>query len=107
MLTRIAYQTEYGIFDHSDPLLSKMRPLALDAMHPKEDYVEGGQVFSYIRRYYNLRVGKEFNMSLKDFMELPYDHAQLILEMASSIMENPSPAQRQVSKQLELDLGGE
>lgn len=89
-LSTIAYQTEYGIFDHSNPALVKERPLAVVAMHPKEDVIEGGVERSHIRRFFNYRLGETFNLSLKDFFDLPVHVVNFLYELAeSSIAHGP------------------
>lgn len=78
-LTRLAYQTDYGIYNHD--LLRNKRPLAMVRMHEKEDVVEGGYLFSRIRRYHINRIYKHFGLNLIEFMELPQYVIELLFEI--------------------------
>lgn len=81
-LTRTAYQNQYKIFPHHDPRKVKERPLALVAMHDKENAVEGSLRYSYIRRFYQLKIGEVFHLSYHDFFDLPVDEAEFLCEIA-------------------------
>lgn len=78
-LSLMAYQTDYGIYDHRHP--DPERPLALIAMHPKENTYEGGPLFSIVRRFHNYRI-MDLGYSLEDFLNLPYPVAMLLFEIA-------------------------
>lgn len=102
-LSLIAYQTDYGIFDHSSPA-ARSRPLAMVGVHPKEDTVEGGPIRSHIRRFFNYRIGKHFDLSLKEFFDLEVPVVHFLYEMAESRMANGDSAERELARQLDLDL---
>ena len=105
-LTRIAYQTEYGIYDHSTA--NGGRPLADLALHPKLNAFEGGSQLSYIRRFYNYRMPQLFNLTLEQFFAMEYPIARFHLELAESAVtfkdRSTKELERDLSKQLELDL---
>lgn len=104
-LTRLAFQTEYGIYDHS---VDARRPLADLALHPKMNVFEGGSQLSYIRRFYNYRMHQQFGLTLEQFFAMEYPIAKFHLELAESAVTFKDRAtkelERNLDKQLELDL---
>lgn len=102
-LSLIAYQTDYGIFDHSSPE-AQSRPLAVLAMHPKENVIEGGAERSHLRRFFNYRIGKQFNLSLDQFFDLPVDVVNFLYELVESQITQEPNADRLLRKKLDLDL---
>lgn len=102
IITLSCYQTEYGIFDHQRA--SRHRPLALVAMHPKEDVVEGGPLFTHIRKYYHHQVHKHFGLSLSEFLELPPYVAEFLYEIARAEVTQEESRHRSLKKQLDLDF---
>lgn len=104
-LSLMAYQTDYGIYDHihnPDP----NRPLAIMALHPKENSWEGGPMFSLIRRYHTYRIYEQ-GYSWDVFCELPYPHAMFVIEMAEDAIRQrdtaADKAQRELDKQMQGD----
>lgn len=105
-LTRIAYQTEYGIYDHSIP--NRHRPLAALALHPKLNVWEGGGRLSYIRRFHNYRLHQQFGLTITEFFNLEYPIAKFYLELAESAVTYKDKAtkdlEKDLTRQLNLDL---
>lgn len=102
IITLSCYQTEYGIFDHEKPHPHK--PLALVAMHPKEDAMEGSTLFSHIRRYYNYQIRKQFGLSLSEFLDLPPYVVDLLYDIAQADATQQENTHRSVQRQLDLDF---
>jgi hypothetical protein len=102
IITLTCYQTEYGIFNHEQP--HPHNPLALVAMHPKEDALEGGPLYSHIRRYYNYQIKKHFGMSLTEFLELPPYVVDLLYDIARADATQQENTHRSVQRQLDLDF---
>ena len=77
MLALEAYDETYGIYDYSvdDPTM----PLALVAMHPKEDCVSNGRLEKTIKAFRRSRVYKHYGLSLNEFLQLPRHIGQFIL----------------------------
>lgn len=71
MLLMEAYETKYGIYNHDNP--DPNRPLALIAMHPKEDTRERSPLYETIERYRIFDVYKHYGLNLREFLELPRD----------------------------------
>lgn len=99
--TTMAYQTEFGIFNHQVP---HQRPLAPVAFHPKEDALEGSQWFSHIRKYYHYRIGKVFDLSLEEFMDNPPVITDLLYDIAKADATQHTKTATDVQKQMSLDL---
>lgn len=102
VITRSCYQTEFGIYDHGQPV--SHRPLALSALHDKENVVEGGPVFSYIRRFHRCRIAKHFNMTLQDFFALPVYIAELVCEIGEAEAADNDRTTSDIEKQLNMDF---
>lgn len=99
-IARACYQTEYGIFDHDHA--QGFKPLALVALHPKEDVVEGGLLFSHIRRYHSRQIYRNFGISLMEFLTLP----PYVVELLYEIAEAESVRTEQVNNTIQRQLDG-
>lgn len=73
-MTRYAYDTAFGIYDH------EASELSLIALHQKENVVEGCTLHRRLRAFRAMRVGSHYNMSLSEFMELPREWVEFILK---------------------------
>lgn len=82
LVMREEYETAFGIFNHDDPNKDKTRPLALVAMHQKEQYGPYSRLHQTIRRYRHHDIGEKFKLSLNDFLELPRDMIELLFEIS-------------------------
>lgn len=80
LILRDAYDVDYGIFDHVN---DRSRPLALVARHVKEDYCEYGGLYRAIYQYNVNEVGKRWNMSVVEFLNLPREFHRLILRICA------------------------
>lgn len=103
-MTRTAYQTEYGIFNHDDPMAAKRRPLALVAMHPKEDVLEGSTYVSALRRFYSFKINTTFSMSAHEFFALPVWETELYYDMAASTIEQAAQRGKKLERQMQMEL---
>lgn len=101
IITLSCYQTEYGIYNH-DRL--DRRPLSLVAMHPKEDVLEGGPLYSHVRKFFNYRIQKHFGLSLLEFLELPPYLVELLYDIAKADATQQDHTHRDVQRQLNMDL---
>lgn len=104
IMTRVAYQTEYGIFNHDDPHAAKRRPLALVAMHPKENVMEGSTYLSALRRFYSFKINTTFTISAKDFFDLPVWETEVYFDMAASTMEQAAQRGKKLERQMQMEL---
>lgn len=81
LLLRERYETYYGIFNHDDESAGKLRPLALAALHPKEDSFRYSLRHRLMWRFRDYEIGKHWNLSYKEFMELPWEETQAIFQI--------------------------
>lgn len=64
------YQTAYGIFNHRSPEVSKTRPLALVAMHEKEN-PKAIRIFrEHSKKFAMLKIHDILGISLIDYLNL-------------------------------------
>ncbi len=73
------YETKYGLFNHGDPYARRLRPLALAALHPKEDSSRYSPLYARIDKYRRLKIYSSTGLSLTDFLALPRDIVEEIL----------------------------
>lgn len=69
---REVYETHYGIFDHDAPGLNRSRPLALAAMHPKEDTFTYSLEHRFMWRFRQYEICKNWGYDLTQFLNLPW-----------------------------------
>jgi len=82
LLLRERYETMFGIFNHSAAGID--RPLGLVAMHSAENVCIGSTLDERIKQFADLEVGKHFNISLKDMLDLPTDIVNVMLEVSNN-----------------------
>lgn len=103
-VTRTAYQMEYGIFPHHDPVKKQQRPMALVAMHDKENTTEGGPIFTLIRQFHTHRIYKYFGLSWLEFLEVPCYQADLMFEITHAEIYQENRAGQSLADGLNEDL---
>lgn len=99
LVLRESYEMMYRIFNH-DGLEAKGRPLALVAMHPKEDATTFSRLHRTIQRYEKQGIKDMFGLSLTDFLNLPRDYVELLFRLAVEKMQAENPKIEQVARQL-------
>jgi hypothetical protein len=80
------YETVYGIFNHLHPS-AKNRPLASVAMFSSEDINDAGLLELVIRRYVDKDIHSIFGLNLEEFLNLPMDIAEMLMEIATTNKE--------------------
>ena len=96
-----AYETTYGIYNHEDDILNRDHPLALVAMHAKEDASTHSALYNTIRRFKRYRVGapENFNISLTEFLQLPREICDLMFDIqATEASEEAARLQRKIDE---------
>jgi hypothetical protein len=87
-----AYETTMGIHDYfaqdalerEEPDPNKIRPLSEVAMHFAEDACSTSRLYEMIRVFEDRKVYPYFGLNLKEFLELPHDICENILEICLS-----------------------
>lgn len=104
MVLRDRYETTYGIYNHEIP--DPNRPLALVAMHPKEDASRGSLLYERIKDFGRNEVYKHYGINLKDFLDLPTDVCMTILESTAELRNQTGKMAGDVLDKLEKEMGG-
>lgn len=77
---RQEYETHYGIFNYDAKDWDRFRPLALVALHPKEDSFHYSLRYRYYWRFQQYNLAEKLKMSYFDFIEKPWYETQEIFE---------------------------
>lgn len=83
MAMREAYDIQYGLCDHN----ATSSPFALVSLHPKERFFEYSRYRQTIVRYRMYNVWDYYKVSLLDFLKLPIDLVEEILDDCSEANE--------------------
>ena len=81
MLLREAYETAYHIFDHENE--SQYHPWDLVLSRVKENYTDYDQLPMTIEKYRVQNVHGIFGLSLPEFLDLPREIVNLLLDICS------------------------
>lgn len=76
-----AYDTAMGIFDHRDSNADKT-PLSSVKMLEAESVANNGKEYFQLTMFDKLNMGKRFNISIKEFRELPYPLTEQMFAIA-------------------------
>ncbi len=81
LVLRDRYETLYGIHDHAieDPT----RPIPMAAHWDAEDAFSGSLLDERLEHFVDKQVGKWFNISLPEFLELPTEIVTRMIEIAT------------------------
>lgn len=77
------YETKFGIFNHADPIARRARPLALVAVHPKEDSSRYSPLYNRISQYHRLKIRESFGITLTELLQMPRDYVEEIIRLAA------------------------
>jgi hypothetical protein len=102
ILLRDRYETTYGIFNHEQ--LIEEKPLALVAMQWSENSTLGCTLYERIEQFKEFDVGKHFNISIKDFFDLPSDVCRKLIEVSKKSQGATETAAQEVLKDLENSI---
>lgn len=83
IILRQKYETAFGIYDHEGP--DGEHPLALVMHNWSEDNVSYGRLRERMESFAEHNVGKYFNISFKDFIDMPTYSCDMMLEIAESM----------------------
>lgn len=91
------YETEYGIFDH---ISATNRPLSSVAFYPAEDSLDGSPLDSIMRTYIDKNIKETFGLSLLEFLDLPRDTIELMIEISNGEMKKKQPVMDKLASDL-------
>ena len=99
IVLRDAYDTSYGIYDHSAQ--NPNRPMALVGMHPAENTTYHSRLYNTIRRYKTYDIKTAFGLSLVEFLELPREISSFLLNLQAESKQSENSKQQRALDELE------
>jgi hypothetical protein len=99
LLLRDRYETTYGICNHATAI---NRPLLLIAMHDCEDSSKGSILYERLNQFAEYCVAKHFGLSLAEFLELPTDVCNEILNISDKRQRTENSVATNLLNELEL-----
>lgn len=97
MSLRLLYETKFGIRDH----VNNDSPFGPVAMHDAENMSHWGETRNRIKIVLSSGVLNKVNMSLTDFLNLPKNVVDMILEENEVIRQKEIEQQNDLTKQLQ------
>lgn len=101
-MLREAYEISYHIFNHDRV---DAHPWALVLDRPQENYTEYGTLYRTVRAFRFKEVYKRFGLNLTEFLELPREYVELIMDICEKEMTKDSKTLANVASKLEEDFG--
>lgn len=102
---RELYETMYGIYDHDRPD-ARMRPLALVALHPKENTSSYSPLYRRIDRFKRLRMYELFGMPLDRFLAMPTEYVEYCFRLAEISTHEEGKKTEEVLREMREDKPG-
>ena len=99
------YESTYGICLHDD--VPDHEPLKVSAFHEANSNLKHSSLFSYIDRFEKLKIGTTWGLSLMEFLELPRDIADELLERTVVRLQTKQGQYNQIEAQLRNELNKE
>lgn len=79
------YETEFGMFNHADPTLSKEDPLAVVRAKPEESLMALSPLWDVATRYARYKIKERYGITFHEYLELPVTTSFLYNQMATEI----------------------
>ena len=96
------YETQYGIFDHTQPL--KHKPMSAIEFNPAYDSFKVSPLIDIIARYEENSISDVLHMTFLEYINLPRHITQLLDEQARAIRKTRDQRLGEINKS--LGLGG-
>lgn len=96
VMLKEAYEIETGLYNHDDPALD--HPLQYHLMTEKKMIAPHGLFKLLTKRYHDAQINKYFGITLLDFLDLPIDKVDTLLEMALEYITDEDEARSKVEK---------
>ena len=96
------YETEFGIFDHIRH--GQNRPLSAVAFHPSQDVNENSGLKKVIQSYIHSNIQADYGLNLLEFMDLPIDVTQLLVQMSLEKKSQKEAIANQVIRETEQEF---
>lgn len=85
VILKEAYDIQSGLYNHEDPALS--HPLQLHLWTEKKSVRKWGMLKEYQRKYHIHQIKRYYGIDFIDFMGLPIDIANFLLESANELAD--------------------
>lgn len=95
------YETKFGLFNHLSGLDRKTRPLASVALHEMEDNTKSSSLYESIEIYLDQDINKNFGLSLNEFLDLPRELINKLLEVSIKKIQKDTNTLENVKNNLE------
>lgn len=99
------YESTYGICIHDE--VPDHEPLKPMAFHEANRNLKHSSLFSYIDRFEKLKVGTTWGLSLVEFLQLPRDISDELLERTVVRLQSKQGQYNQIEAQLRNELNRE
>lgn len=103
LMLRDMYETTYGIYDHNKDRDEDL--LSLVAIREGEDGSVGGHLYERIRQFDKREILKFFGLSVTEFLELPTDIANYLVELSVQKQASNHNVARDAEQQVQQQLG--
>jgi hypothetical protein len=90
---------EMGLFDHMNPELARMNPLAVVRAFDEEDTQQGSLIEEIAYRYRKNRIHSRFNINFLEYMRLPCTVARKMDEVADQVIRPIEDEENKIKNQ--------
>lgn len=109
-----AYEQTFGVFDHLgqnnletiDANPDSKRPMIEVAFHPSEDICARSQLYKTIKEFKDRKVYQYFGLSLLEFLDLPVDICDYILDVSGKQTTAENTKQGHLLNELNQSMDG-
>lgn len=98
-LLQSLYNMEMGLFDHMNPELARMNPLAVVRAFEEEDTQQGSLIEEIAYRYRKNRINARFNINFLEYMRLPCTVARKMDEVADQVIRPIEDEENKIKNQ--------
>ncbi len=88
-----------GLFDHMNPELARMHPLAVVRAFEEEDTQQGSLIEEIAYRYRKNRIHSRFNINFLEYMRLPCTVARKMDEVADQVIRPIEDEENKIKNQ--------
>lgn len=101
IVLRTAYEETYGIVNHSSlEGLTAEEAFALVAMNDNENSYKNDPMWARAKRFAINRIGHWFNLSYKEFIELPHSTCDMLFEISEEMINSEKPLAAELMSEL-------
>lgn len=94
------YEAHYGIFDHLDGEKTKVRPLALVALHESEENSRTSSIHELVRLFVEKEIHKQTGITLTEFLAMPGEYINVIFDIVTDKSTKENKVADQILKNI-------